>query len=227
MNFNIPTQYYEYRTYLMRHGEEKNYIDMLQTWLKAAQNRGYNFKVLGPFKTILGQENEVSYFFIWDSLAQMEREWVEIYKDKELLEVGLPWWEAEERKGPKMVQVNSELLRAITDNNDVVYRKDQIYEYRVYNFKTSEAHRLRTDGMANFFAFTEKHGFTKVGPFVPKFGCENDFSYLFVWDSLLERERAMESLAGDPDLDASSWYEREQEEGPLRRSCISKLMKAV
>lgn len=220
--------YYEYRTYLMRLGEEDNYINTLLEWRTAAQERGHDFKVFGPFKTMIGEENEVSYFFLWDSLAALEKAWTDIYKDEELLKVGLPWWEREEKEGPLMIKVDSELLQLMSDEPPIEHKADLIYEYRVYTFKTSEKHRMSVDGgLAGFFALVTKYGFKTFGPFKPKFGCENQMSYFFIWESLADREKAYEAFANDPDIDKTSWYVREQNEGPLRTSCVSKLMKSV
>lgn len=225
MNTNIPSFYWEYRTYLMRHGEESNYAEMLLTWEKAANDRGHEFQVFGPFRTIVGEQNEVSYYFVWDSLAGMERAWTEIYKDEELLKVGLPWWEREQNEGPIMQRVNSQLLRSLEPPPEP-HKAKLIYELRTYTFKTSEAHRMRTEGLEEIEA-ARAHGFRVIGPLIPKFGCENEVTYLFQWESLAEYEDAWTSFENDKAVNRDDWYVREKNEGPLRYSCVSKLVRTM
>ena len=102
-----------------------------------------------------------------------------------------------------------------------------IYEYRVYTFKTSEVRRIRAEGFPRFFKQAEKHGFESLGPFKTVFGCENQVSYFWIWESLADREKAFASFRSDPEIDASAWLERERQQGPLRYSCVSKLMETA
>ena len=101
--------YYEYRTYNLRYGEQAKYIKELRDFCKAAEKYGFA-KLLGPFRTIIGEENEVSYCFIWESLASREKAWTEIYEDEELLKGTAGWWQREEQEGPLMIRVDSVLL---------------------------------------------------------------------------------------------------------------------
>lgn len=219
--------FYEYRTYLMRVGEEGNYIRTLTEWCAEANSRGHDFRLVGPFQTIIGEENEVSYFFAWESLTALEKAWSEIYEDEHLLAKGLPWWEREETDGPLMLKVDSELLQEVGDPAQFSVESGRIYEYRVYTMKTSEKHRMSKDGgFDKFFAAAKPHGFETIGPFKPKFGCENQISYFFVWENLEARETAYKSFASDASIDRKTWYDRERLEGPLRVSCVSKLMRA-
>ena len=101
--------YYEYRTYNLRYGEQEKYIRELRGFCRAAEPYGFA-NLLGPFRTIIGEENEVSYCFIWESLAQREQAWTAIYEDEELLRGTAGWWQREEQEGPLMISVDSVLL---------------------------------------------------------------------------------------------------------------------
>tara|TARA_B100000959_G_C14848767_1_gene569189 strand:+ start:560 stop:880 length:321 start_codon:yes stop_codon:yes gene_type:complete len=102
-----------------------------------------------------------------------------------------------------------------------------IYEYRVYTFKTSEVRRMLSDGFPKFFRQAERHGFRTIGPLKTVFGNENQVSYFWLWENLDDRKEAFESFQSDPEVQGSDWVQREQLEGPLRYSCVSKIMETL
>ncbi|MDB4036258.1 NIPSNAP family protein [Pseudomonadales bacterium] len=101
--------YYEYRTYNLRYGEQQKYVEQLLDFCKAAEKHNFA-ELLGPFRTVFGEENEISYCFVWPSLAAREQAFEAISKDEELLKGTAVWWEREEKEGPLMMDVNSVLL---------------------------------------------------------------------------------------------------------------------
>ena len=64
---------YEYRVYTVELGKQQQMIKTIEEFIALAEKHGV--KGLGVFHPIIGSENELSYFLIYESMAHREKAW--------------------------------------------------------------------------------------------------------------------------------------------------------
>ena len=89
---------YEYRVYCVRQGEQGPIGEVVKKFMKAVEKQ--NVKGLGPFSTLGGNEQEVSYILIWENWAHREKVWGSLGEDPDLLAILGPAAEHEAKDGP-------------------------------------------------------------------------------------------------------------------------------
>ncbi len=82
--------------------------EIVRGFLAAMKKHGVDG--LGPFRTVAGNENEVSYILIYESLAQREKLWEQLGADEDVRKLIGPFTEREMQGGPLLFSQVSKLL---------------------------------------------------------------------------------------------------------------------
>jgi len=100
---------YERRVYTVALGKQEQTIKRIEEFLALAEK--YGVKVLGIFRPVIGSENELSYFMIYESMAHREKVWQAFATDEDLGKWMVAVREDDAREGePRRINTVNTLL---------------------------------------------------------------------------------------------------------------------
>ena len=102
---------YEHRVYLIKMGTYQKLLEELRTCFTAFEKHGYDW--LGPFRTEIGVNPQISYFNIWRSLGDRETIWKAISDDPELAPHFTRWHEIEANEGPIISTITNTINESV------------------------------------------------------------------------------------------------------------------
>ncbi len=104
---------YEHRVYRIKMGSYQKVLEELRTCFVAFEKHGYDW--LGPFRTEVGTNPEISYFNVWTSLGEREAVWQAIAEDQELAPHWTRWHEIEASEGPIIYTITNTMYESVPD----------------------------------------------------------------------------------------------------------------
>ncbi len=104
---------FEHRVYRIKMGSYAKVLDELRECFVAFEKHGYDW--LGPFRTEVGVNPEISYFNIWRTLGEREQVWKAIAGDPDLAPHWTRWREVEENEGPIIHTITNTMYETVPD----------------------------------------------------------------------------------------------------------------